>query len=172
MKRMLLNNRAVGSQRAASCKASTARPTEFGELVPAIGMIVGWLIVLSQSVSLAIVNAWLLVLGVLLVAWTVSMRLHYTQDQITVSLGPWRRSADLTKLVSVTWKKTGGGRSRGTIRVRDDAGRVVPIYIDRFDEREVWGPRILWAADKCNATVDAHSRAYLDGRLKKGALVH
>lgn len=132
-----------------------------------------WLVLcLPRGVTLALETVWLLLLGLMLAGWTLLMRLHYDQESLAMTLGPWHRRVNLTDLESVTWKRTGGGRSRGTIVVRDHTGHAVPIYVERFKGRPEWGPLILGAADKCKATVDRHSRAYLDGRMPQGASVH
>jgi hypothetical protein len=150
-----------------------AGPTRFGELIPACGVIVVWLtLMLPQGMTVALESAWLLAIGLLLAGWTLLMRLRYDLESLAMTLGPWRRSVTLTNLESVTWKRTGGGRSRGTIYVRDRAGHAAPIYVGRFKGRQEWGPLILSAADRCHAPVDRHSRAYLDGRMPEWASVH
>jgi hypothetical protein len=122
-------------------------------------------LILPQSVTVALETAWLPVLGLALAGWALLMRLRWDHDRFSMSIGPWRRSVTLSELESVTWKRTGGARSRGTIFLRDRAGRTVPIYVSRFTGRSDWGPLIVRAAERSKASVDRRSRAYLEGRV-------
>lgn len=150
-----------------------ARPTRFGELIPAVGAVAVWVIfMLPQGLDIAIESVWLLLIGLLLGGWALLMRLYYSEEKVTMTLGPWKRSVALLNLKSISWKKTGGGRSRGTIYLRDRAGHVVPIYVGRFKGVSEWGPLIIRAADRDKVEVDQHSRAYLEGRMPDGAQVH
>jgi hypothetical protein len=95
--------------------------------------------------------------------WALLMRLQLDGDRFALTIGPWRRAVDMAALESITWKMTGGGRSRGMIFVRDAHGGRVPIYVGRFSRIDQWGPRLLNAAARCGATVDARSRHLLQG---------
>jgi hypothetical protein len=152
---------------------AVAGPTRFGELIPALAMFGVWLaFLLPQGARVAGESAWLPLIGALLAGWTLLIRIRYSADSVAMTIGPWRRQAALNSLESVTWRRTGAGRSRGTIYVLDRSGHRVPIYVGRFTKRAEWGPLILSAADSCRAQVDQHSRAYLDGRMAESALVH
>jgi hypothetical protein len=140
--------------------------------MPAAGLMILWIILLIGAPETALISVWLLLLGALLAGWALLMRLHYSSRQLAIAIGPWRRAVDLGQLASVTWKRTGGGRSRGTILVRDRAGHTVPVYVGRFTDRKEWGPLLVQSATKSRAPIDAHSRAYLEGRMDEGALVH
>jgi hypothetical protein len=139
-----------------------AGPTRFSELIPASASLVVWVaLTITQGTTGALEGAWLPAIGLPLAAWTLSMRLRYDEQTVAMTIGPWRRAVELAQLESVTWKRTGGARSRGTIFLRDRAGHVTPIYVDRFKRRSEWGPLILHAAERAGATVDEHARGYL-----------
>jgi hypothetical protein len=150
----------------------TARPSRAPEVIPAAGSIVLWIVLLIGDPETALLSIWLLLLGVALAVHALLIRLRYSPRQLAVTIGPWRRAVDLTQLESISWKRTGGGRSRGTIMVRDRSAHVAPIYVGRFTARREWGPLLIQAAAKSQAPIDAHSRAYLEGRMDEGALVH
>src|SRR4051794_12905392 len=97
-----------------------AKPTEFGEMLPATGGVAVWLFVLiGQGVTAALETSWLLMIALPLGAWALLMRLRFGGGRLARTVGPWRCSVDLGALESITWKMTGGGRSRGMMFVRD-----------------------------------------------------
>jgi hypothetical protein len=153
-------------------REATAKPSRVPEVIPATGVILVWIVLLIGAPRTALLSVWLLLLGLSLGAWALLMRLRYSSQCLALTIGPWRREVDLGRLESVTWKKTGGGRSRGTIFVRDQSGQTVPIYFGRFRDRERWGPLLVRAGDASDAPMDRHSRAYLEGRMPEGASVH
>lgn len=146
----------------ANADEHVARPTEFGELIPATVVLVGWLgIIAKEGWQVGLDTSWALLIVLPLVTWTLIMRLRYCPTRLELAMGPWRRRVDLTSLQSVRWKMTGGWRSQGTIFVRDSHGGLVPIYVGRFGKLEHWGPLLLDAAARCEADVDAHTRSIL-----------
>lgn len=149
-----------------------ARPSRAPELIPAAGAVIVWVILLIGAPRTALFSIWLLLVGLLLAGWALLMRLRYSSHSLAVTIGPWRRAADLTNLESVTWKRTGGGRSRGTIVVRDRSGHRVPVYVGRFTALSDWGPLLVRSAVASSAVIDDHSRAYLSGQMDEGTLVH
>lgn len=140
-----------------------AGPTQFGEL-PAVLSLVGiWVyFLLAHGAVTALEASPFLLIGLGLGTWTLGMRLRFGPHRLMVSIGPWRRGVDLEALESIRWKKTGGGRSRGTIFVTDRHGGRVPIYVGRFARSDEWGPLLLDAAARTNATVDTHARHLLE----------
>lgn len=90
------------------------------------------------------------------------MRLHFSPTRVGLTIGPWRRYADLTALESLTWKMTGGWRSQGTIFVRNRSGHRVPIYVGRFKRGREWAPLLLEAAAASGARLDEHARTLLE----------
>jgi hypothetical protein len=141
-----------------------AKPTEFGPMLPATAGVVLWLIFLIGEGPIAgIETVWLLFIALPLGARTMLMRLRFGGGKLRLTVGPRRREVDLGALESVSWKMTGGWRSRGTIVVQDKHGGRVPIYVGRFTRKEAWGPLLLAAAKSSNARVDTHSRHLLEG---------
>jgi hypothetical protein len=139
-----------------------ARPTSYGEVVPAAAGIVIWIYFLvTQGIYAALVASPILVIALLLGGWAILMRLHFCPSRLTLSIGPWRRNASLDSLESISWKKSGGWRSRGTIYVRDRDGGLVPIYVGRFGRRDEWGPLLLETAVSTGARVDPTARREL-----------
>lgn len=153
-------------------REATAGPTRAPEAIPAAAAVLLWIVLLIGAPHTALLSVWLLLLGLSLGAWALLMRLRYTSRSLALTIGPWRRQVDLGQLESVSWKRTGGGRSRGTILVRDRAGHTVPVYVGRFKARESWGPLLIRATTASGATIDRHSRAYLEGHMAEGASVH
>jgi len=96
----------------------------------------------------------ILLIGLGLGAWTLLMRVRFSDTTIAMTIGPWRRTADLTTLESITWKMTGGWRSQGTIFVRDRLHHRVPIYVGRFKRVDEWSRVLLDAATRTGAAVD------------------
>jgi hypothetical protein len=145
--------------------AVLAKPTRFGEMVGVVPALVLWLaILIGGGLRLGLESAWLPALAVPLGIWSLGMRLQVTDSEIrrTFSAGPiGRRTADLGRLESIEWKRTGNALSGGTLMVKDVHGHRVPIYADRFSQRSVWGPRLLAAADRAGAPVDAPARRIL-----------
>jgi hypothetical protein len=145
-------------------KEITAKPTEFGEVMAATAGILVWLEqLIARGPAAALETSWILLIALLLGAWALLMRLRLDGERFAMTIGPWRRGVDVTALQSIAWKMTGGGRSRGTIFVHDQRGGRVPIYVGRFTGIDEWGPRLLDAAARCGATVDARSRHLLEG---------
>jgi hypothetical protein len=144
-----------------------AKPIRFGELVPAaVGMIIWLVMLVGGGPRIGLTVAWIPAIALPLAVWTLGMRLRLTPDDISrdFSVGPiGRRTASLWRLESVTWKRTGGVASGGTMMVRDAEGHCVPVYVDRFSARSIWGPRLLAAADRAGARVDGESRRILSG---------
>lgn len=139
-----------------------AGPTQFGELIPATVVLLGWVAILvHEGWSVGLHTSWALLIALPLAGWTLLMRLRYSSNRFQRTIGPWRSEADLTALQSINWKMTGGWRSQGMIFVRDQRGGRVGIYVGRFTKVEEWGPLLLQAAERCGAEVDRHSRAIL-----------
>jgi hypothetical protein len=141
-----------------------AKPTKFGELIPATlatGFWILWLV--QQGIVFGLETSWILLITLPLGGWALLMRLRFGPEQLLMTVGPWRRGVDLGALESITWKMTGGWRSRGTIFVRDRLGGRVPIYVGRFTRIQEWGPLLLDAAARSGATVDSRSRHLLEG---------
>lgn len=141
-----------------------ARPATYGEMAAATASVAIWLYFLvAQGAGPALEASPFLVLGVLLGAWTLLIRLRFSPTRLVLAVGPWRRSVDLEAIESVHWKMTGGGRSRGTIFVSDRRGRRVPICVGRFRRSDEWGPVLLEAAARAGADVDPRTRDLLEG---------
>ena len=141
-----------------------AKQTEFGEMLPAaLGGAIWLYFLLFQGVWAAFETIYLLLIAVPLASWTLSMRLWMGSGALVYSTWPWRRTVDLTAIESVTWKRTGGGLSRGAIYVRDRNGGRVPIYVGRLSHWCEWAPRLLEAAARSHAQVDETSRRLLEG---------
>jgi hypothetical protein len=140
----------------------TAKPTQFGELPAAAAFLLCWLYILIREGPILALQTWFLpVIAVLLAGWTLLMRLRFTSTRMGLTIGPWRRYVNLDSLVSVSYRRTGGWRTRGTIFLLDTAGHRVPIYVGRFNRGHEWGPLILAAASRCAASVDSRSRRHL-----------
>jgi len=143
-----------------------AGPTQFGEMVPVTVGVLIWLTILAkEGWDVGLHTAWILLIVVPLAAWTLLMRLRYTQTRFQRTVGPWRNEVDLTSLQSIKWKMTGGWRGKGMIFVRDEHGGRVGIYVGRFNRVGEWGPLLLRSAERSGATVDRHSRSILQGHL-------
>jgi hypothetical protein len=139
-----------------------ARPAQYGELVAAVAGTLSWLYILAtQGTLLAIETLWILAIVLPLGAWSLLMRLHFSDTRLGLTIGPWRRYVDLGALESVRWKMTGGWRSRGTILVLDRYGHRVPIYVGRFKRGGEWGPLLIEAAAASGATIDERARSFL-----------
>jgi hypothetical protein len=139
-------------------------PTEFGAMLGVTSGVVIWLVVLiGQGVMAGLKVIPLLLIALAMGAATGLIRLRLGPDHLAITVGPWRRAANLGALASISWKMTGGGLSRGTIFVRDRMGGRAPIYVGRFTRIEEWGPLLLDAAARCGATVDDESRRLLEG---------
>ncbi len=142
-----------------------AMPSEYGELVAAGAAAASWLVILVvYGPRLALQTVWILLIALPLGAWTILIRVRFSPSRLRVTIGPWSRGVDLNELESIRWKYTGGGRSQGTIFVRDRSGHRVPIYVGRFKRGEEWGPLLLHAAAASGATVDAIAREILEHR--------
>lgn len=145
-----------------------AKPIRFGELAGVAAALILWtVLLLGGGVRIGIETIWLPILALSLAVWTLGMRLQLTNDAIsrTFSLGPiGRRTASLRRLESIEWRRTGSAFSGGTLVVKDADGHRVPVYADRFSERSIWGPRLLAAADRVDARVDAHARKILSAQ--------
>jgi len=141
------------------------KSTEFGgEVIAAVAGIACWLALLIGNGWVAgLQMIWLLLIAISLGAWALLMRVRLGPDRFSRTVGPWRHSVALEALDSITWKMTGGWRSRGTVFVRDRRGGRVPVYVGRFTRIEEWGPRLLDAAARSGATVDDTSRRLLEG---------
>ena len=136
-----------------------AKPTEVGEMLPAMAGVAIWLyFLIGQGMTAGLETIWLLLIAVPLGAWALLMRLRFGDGRLVVTVGPWRRGVDLATVDSISWTMTGGGLSRGTILVRDRHGGRVPIYVGRYTDIEDWGPRLLDAARRSGAIVDPQAR--------------
>ena len=142
-----------------------AKPIRFGELFAVGAGLILWTIMLvGGGSSIGLETAWLPALVLPLGIWTLGMRLRLTPDTVSrdFSVGRiGRRTASLPRLESIEWRHTGRGASRGTMMVKDADGHCVPVYVGRFSEGSVWGPRLLAAADRAGARVDGESRHIL-----------
>jgi hypothetical protein len=142
----------------------TAKPTEVGEMLPAMAGIAIWLyFLIGRGTTAGVETIWLLLIAVPLGAWPLLMRLRFGDGALTFTVGPWRREVDLAALDSISWTATGGGLSRGTILVHDRHGGRVPIYVGRYTGLDEWGRYLLDAADRSGAAVDKQARYLLGG---------
>lgn len=140
-----------------------ARPATYGEIPAAtVGIAIPLYFLITQGLGPALEVSPLAVIGLLLGAWTVLMRLRFSPTELTLTIGPWRRSVDLQALESIHWKMTGGWLSRGTIYLGDRRGGRVPIWVGRFKRRDEWAPLLLQAAARTDAVVDSRARELLD----------
>src|SRR4051812_34977553 len=106
-----------------------AKPTEFGEVVAAAAGVLVWLEqLLARGPMAALETSCILLIALPLGAWALFMRLRLDGQRFAMTIGPWQRGVDMAALQSITWKMTGGGRSRGMIFVRDRHGGCAPIY--------------------------------------------
>ena len=152
----------------ADSRERVARPTQFGEMLAVTAGVAIWAgIVAQQGWEFGLKYSILLLIAVPLGAWTLLMRLRYRPGSLRMTIGPWRRAVDLNALESINWRMTGAWRSQGTIFVTDHHGKRVPIYVGRFNRIEEWGPLLLDAAERCNATVDRYSRTVLSQEMRQ-----
>jgi hypothetical protein len=143
-------------------REQVARPCEFSAMPAVISGIAIWIYFLvAQGLIVALEASWLLLLGLWMGSWTLLMRLRFNDKTIAVTIGPWRRAADLATLDSITWKMTGDWRSHGTIFVRDRAGHRVPIYVGRFKRVDEWSRLLLDTAARTGAHVDHSAQELL-----------
>jgi len=148
-----------------------AMPAEYGELVAAGAGTASWLIILVHyGPRLALQTVFILAIALPLAAWTILIRLRFSRSRLRLTVGPWSRAVDLNQLESIRWKMTGGGRSQGTIFVRDRSGHQVPIYVGRFKRGEEWASLLLQAAATSGAMVDAETREILEHQVAGGRL--
>jgi hypothetical protein len=139
-----------------------AKPTQFREMVAAtvfVGLWLAYLIV--QGPVTALEGIWLLLLGVLVGAWCLLMRLRFGHGTLLFTVGLWHREVDLDALESIRRKSALVGVDK--MLVKDRHGGRVPIYVGRFTGIEEWGPLLLDAAGRSNAQVDPQSRHLLEG---------
>lgn len=145
-----------------AAREQVAGPTQFGEMPAAtIGVGIWVYFLVAQGVSAAVEVFPLLVIGLGRGAWALLMRVRFSETTIAMTIGPWRREADLTALESIEWKMTGGWRSQGTIFVNDRAGHRVLIYVGRFKRVDEWSRLLLEAAARTGAHVDQSARKLL-----------
>lgn len=93
------------------------RQHRFYELPAAIGGTLTWLaILIADGPIKGLEYAWILLLGLVLGAWAVLMRLRIQGSTLLFTvIGPWRWSVDLASIVSIHWSNTGRDTARGNI---------------------------------------------------------
>ena len=150
-----------------------AGPTEFGELVPVITIIVllpiAWIRLGAQmAAGLLPVLVPILVIGLLLAGWALLMRLRFDRDSIERTIGPFRQRVRLDALARIEFKQTGGWRSQGMLFVSDKQGHRVGIYVGRFSRAAEWSALLLDAAERAHASVQPRARDILQGAVANG----
>ena len=149
--------------------AQVAGPTEFGELVPVIAILVMWPIIWATSGALvAAQTSWLFLIGLPLGGWALLMRLRFDRDFIERTIGPFRQRVRLAALASIEFKQTGGWRSQGMLFVSDTRGHRVGIYVGRFSRAAEWSALLLDAAETADASVQPQARGILQRAVASG----
>jgi hypothetical protein len=139
-----------------------AGPTEFGELPLAILSVVMFPIVwIRLGAHVAAQALPLLLIGLFLGGWALSMRLRFDSDYIERTIGPFRQRVQLDALASIEHKQTGGWRSQGMLFVSDTDGHRVGIYVGRFSRAAEWSSLLLAAAERAHASVQPGARGIL-----------
>jgi len=147
-----------------------ARPTFLGPLLPAtVGAIIWFGILGTEGWVVGVKYSWLLVLAIGFALWIALPRLHYSPTRLELTIGPWKRAADLMDLKSIRWVMVRGAGNQGKILVSDRHGGLVSLYVGRFSKTEEWGPLLLSAAAQCNADVDRRARSILIQGARKGS---
>jgi hypothetical protein len=149
-----------------------AGPTQFGELVPVITIIVllpiAWIRLGAQmAAGLLPVLVPVLVIGMLLAGWALLMRLRFDRDYIERTIGPFRQRVRLDALASIEFKQTGTWRSQGMLFVSDTHGGRVGIYVGRFTRAAEWSALLLDAAETTHASVQPRARGILQRAVAK-----
>ena len=146
-----------------------AGPTEFGELVPVIAMLVMWPVIWATSGALLAAQSLPLPLAALLLGgWAVLMKLRFDDDFIERTIGPWRQRVRLDALAGIEFKQTGGWRSKGMLFVSDTQGHRVGIYVGRFSRAAEWSALLLNAAENAHASVQPRARGILQRAVADG----
>ena len=146
-----------------------AGPTQFGELVPAIGSVVMFSIAwITSGALVAAQTSWILLIGLLLGGWALLMRLRFDRDYIERTIGPFRQRVRLDALASIEFKQTGGWRSQGMLFVSDTRGHRVGIYVGRFSRAAEWSALLLDAAETTHASVQPRARGILQRAVANG----
>ncbi len=140
-----------------------AMPARYNNLVASGAAAVVWVALLFMNGPIfALQVSWILLLGLIVAAWTVLPRLRFSRSRLRVTIGPWSRAVNLDQLDSIRWKdNTYGYGAQGTIYVRDRLGHRVPIAVGSFKRGEEWAPLLLEAAAASGAKVDSDSREIL-----------
>ena len=146
-----------------------AGPTQFGELVPAIGSVVMFSIAwITSGALVAAQTSWILLIGLPLGGWALLMRLRFDRDSIERTIGPFRQRVRLDALASIEFKQTGGWRSQGMLFVSDTRGHRVGIYVGRFSRAAEWSALLLDAAETTHASVQPQARGILQRAVANG----
>jgi len=139
-----------------------AGPTQFGDLVGVITLVVLWPIVwVRLGAHMAAAVLLVLFASLPLVGWALLMRLRFDDDFIERTIGPFRQRVQLDALASIEFKQTGGWRSQGMLFVSDTSGHRVGIYVGRFSRAAEWSALLLAAAEAAQVSVQPRARGIL-----------
>ena len=139
-----------------------AGPTEFGELVGVIAVLVLWPITwITSGALVAAQTSWIFLIALPLGGWALLMRLRFDRDFIERTIGPFRQRVQLDALASIEFKQTGGWRSKGMIFVSDTQGHRVGIYVGRFSRAAEWSALLLAAAETAHVSVQPRAHGIL-----------
>lgn len=138
----------------------TLKPRQMNELPAMLIGIVGcgfWAVLTGFPWGLvAIVAA---IPFALLAFRTLFIRLHYGNDSISVTIGPWRRAVKLSGLKHIGYRRSG---RTALLLLEDEHGDHVPLEVTRFQKPSEWA-RLLLDAISTNPgiIVDPHARKTL-----------
>lgn len=144
-----------------------AKPARYNNLIASGAAVVMWVaLLLTNGPLFALQVSWILLLGLIVAAWTVLPRLRFSRSRLRVTFGPWSRDVDLERLDSIRWKDNAyGNGAQGNLYIRDRSGHRVRIAVGSFKRTEEWAPLLLEAATASGAKVDRDSRDLLERQM-------
>lgn len=144
-----------------------AMPARYSNLIASGAAAVMWVgLLLANGPMFALQVSWILLLGLIVAAWTLLPRLRFSRLRLRVTFGPWSRDVNLGQLESIRWKdNTYGYGAQGTLNVRDRSGRRLRIAVGSFKRTEEWAPLLLEAAAASGAKIDRDSRQILERQM-------
>jgi hypothetical protein len=153
----------------APARPQVAGPTQFGELVSVVGVLLMWPIIwITSGALVAAQTSWILLIALPLGGWTLLMRLRFDRDYIERTIGPFRQRVQLDALTGIEFKQTGGWRSQGMLFVSDTRGHRVGIYVGRFSRAAEWSSLLLAAAETAHVSVQPRANSILQRSVANG----
>jgi hypothetical protein len=145
---------------------SVATPVAYGEIPAGVAGLALCAIAIHASTTanglgliLILPIAALGIVAVLIGVRSVIIRLRFSQDRLSMVVGPFERSIDLRELAEVGYRRSG---RTAFYLLRDRRGNYLSVPVTRFKRDDEWKRLIVDSAMESGANMDPRARRSLE----------